>query len=140
MIKMTDEMKQRVDKAFEEKKYCVWATTSEDGFPDISFRGSTFVFDDEHIAFWDRSFGASTTNLEKNPHVCMLFYDKENRLGWRFYGSASVHKDGDTRQQIMRRTVKGELDKDPERKGYGVLVRVDKIRGYSGFNVVQARD
>ena len=65
MIKMTDEMKQRVDKAFEEKKYCVWATTSEDGFPDVSFRGSTFVFDDEHIAFWDRSFGASTTNLEK---------------------------------------------------------------------------
>ena len=25
---VTDEMKQRVDKAFEEKKYCVWATTS----------------------------------------------------------------------------------------------------------------
>ena len=49
------------------------------------------------------------------------------------------YKDGDIRQQIMRRTVKGELDKDPERKGYGVLVRIDKIRGYSGFNVVQER-
>jgi len=70
----------------------------------------------------------------------MLFYDKENRLGWHFYDTATVHKDGDLRQQIMRRTVKGELDKDPERKGYGVLVCVDKIRGYSGFNVVQARD
>ena len=58
MIKITEEMQQRVDKAFEEKKYCVWATTSDDGFPDMSFRGSTFVFDDEHIAFWDRSFGA----------------------------------------------------------------------------------
>ena len=69
----------------------------------------------------------------------MLFYDKENRLGWRFYGKATIHKDGDIRQQIMRRTVKGELDKDPERKGYGVLVRIDKIRGYSGFNVVQER-
>ncbi len=97
------------------------------------------VFDEEHIAFWDRSFGASTTNLEKSPQVCMLFYDKENRLGWRFYGTAAVYKDGDIRQQIMRRTVKGELDKDPERKGYGVLVRVDKIRGYSGFNIVQER-
>ena len=139
MIKITDEMKQRVDKAFEEKKYCVWATTSDDGFPDMSFRGSTFVFDDEHIAFWDRSLGQSTTNLEKNPHVCMLFYDKENRLGWRFYGTATVLKDGDVRQQIMRRTTKAELDKDPERKGYGVLVRIDKIRGYSGFNVVQER-
>ena len=84
MIKMTDEMKQRVDQAYEEKKYCVWATTSDDGFPDMSFRGSTFCFDDEHIAFWDRSLGTSTTNLEKNPHVSMLFYDKENRLGWRF--------------------------------------------------------
>jgi hypothetical protein len=39
----------------------------------------------------------------------------------------------------MRRTTKAELDKDPERKGYGVLVRIDKIRGYSGFNVVQER-
>jgi hypothetical protein len=68
------------------------------------------------------------------------FYDKENRLGWRFYGTATVHKEGDIRQQILRRTVKAELDKDPERKGYGVLVRVDKIRGYSGFNVIQTRD
>ncbi len=140
MIKITEEMKDRVNKAFEEKKYCIWATTSDDGLPDISFRGSTFVYDDEHIAFWDRSFGASSTNLEKNPNVCMLFYDKENRLGWRFYGEATVYKEGDLREKIMARTVKGEIDKDPERKGYGVLIRVDKIRGYSGFNVVQARD
>ncbi len=40
----------------------------------------------------------------------------------------------------MARTCKAELDKDPERKGYGVLVLIDKIRGYSGFNVVQSRD
>ena len=90
MIKITGEMQQRVDKAFEEKKYCVWATTSDDGFPDMSFRGSTFVFDDEHIAFWDRSFGASTTHLESSPHVCMLFYDKENRLGSKVNWSSGV--------------------------------------------------
>jgi general stress protein 26 len=139
MIKLTDEMKDRVDKAYDEKKYCVWATTSDDGYPDISFRGSTYVFDEEHIAFWDRSLGTSTTNLEKNPNVCMLYYDKENRLGWRFYGQASVYKQGEMREKIMSRVIKPELDKDPERKGYGVLVRVDKIRGYSGFNIVQER-
>ncbi len=33
MIKITEEMQQRVDKAFEEKKYCVWATTSDDASP-----------------------------------------------------------------------------------------------------------
>jgi predicted pyridoxine 5'-phosphate oxidase superfamily flavin-nucleotide-binding protein len=139
MIKMTDEMKERVDKAYDEKKYCVWATTSEDGYPDISFRGSTYVFDDEHIAFWDRSLGTSSTNLARNPNVCMLYYDKEGRLGWRFYGKATVYKEGDMREKIMSRVIKPELDKDPERKGYGVLIRVDKIRGYSGFNIVQER-
>jgi general stress protein 26 len=139
MIKMTDEMKERIDKAYDEKKYCVWATTSDEGYPDVSFRGSTYVFDDEHIAFWDRSLGTSTTNLEKNPNVCMLYYDKENRLGWRFYGKASVYKQGEMREKIMSRVIKPELDKDPERKGYAVLVRVDKIRGYSGFNIVQER-
>ena len=29
MIKITDDMKNRIDNALEEKKYCVWATTSE---------------------------------------------------------------------------------------------------------------
>jgi len=28
MIKITEEMQQRVEKAFEEKKYCVWVTSS----------------------------------------------------------------------------------------------------------------
>jgi predicted pyridoxine 5'-phosphate oxidase superfamily flavin-nucleotide-binding protein len=139
VIRMTDEMKDRVNKAYEEKKYCVWATTSDDGYPDMSFRGSTFVFDDEHIAFWDRSLGTSTANLEKNSNISMFYYDKENKLGWRFYGRATVYKEGAVRERIMSQTVKAELDKDPERKGYGVLVRIDKIRGYSGFKVVQER-
>lgn len=140
MIQMTDEMKDRIGKAYEEKKYCIWATTSNDGFPDISIRGSTFIFDDEHIAFWDRSLGTSTTNLETNPNLCMFYYDKDGRVGWRFYGKAAVYKEGPVREQIMNRVIKAEIDKDPERKGYGVLIRVDKIRGYSGFNVVQQRE
>jgi general stress protein 26 len=139
MIKMTDEMKDRINKAYEEKKYCVWATTSTDGFPDISFRGSTFVFDEEHIAFWDRSRGNNTTNLEQNPNVCMLYYDSPGRVGWRFYGKATVYREGERREKIMSRTIQAELDKDPERNGYGVLIRIDKIRRYSGDVTIQDR-
>jgi predicted pyridoxine 5'-phosphate oxidase superfamily flavin-nucleotide-binding protein len=139
MIKLTDDIKERIGKAFKEKKYCVWATSSKDGFPDISFRGSTFVWDDEHIAFWDRSRGISTKNLEGNPNVCMLYIDLTDRVGWRFYGKATLYKEGEMRQKIMDRTIKDEIDKDPERKGNGVLVRVDKIRRYSGNEVFQER-
>ena len=42
-IQISADMKDRINKAFDEKKYCVWATTSSDGYPDISFRGSTHV-------------------------------------------------------------------------------------------------
>ena len=115
MIKITEEMQQRVDKAFEEKKYCVWATTSDDGFPDMSFRGSTFVFDDEHLAFRDRSFGASTTNLESGPPVCMLF-DKENRWGWRFHGKATIHKDVDLANRSCAARSNANSTKTPSAK------------------------
>ena len=139
MIKISDDMKERIGKAFKDKKYCVWATSSKDGRPDISFRGSTFVWDEEHIAFWDRSRGISTKNLEENPNVCMLYIDFTDRVGWRFDGRATLYKEGEMREKIMSRTIKDELDKDPERKGYGVIVRVDRIRRYSGDEVFQQR-
>lgn len=138
MIKITDDMKDRISKAFYEKKTCLWATSSKKGVPDLSFRGSTFVYDDEHLAFWDRSRGQSTINIEENPQVCM-FYFEPGKGGWRFYGNATIFKDGEMRQKIMERTIKDELDKDPERKGYGVLIKVDKIRRHSGDEVIQER-
>ena len=137
MIKITEEMQQRVDKAFEEKKYCVWATTSDDGFPDMSFRGSTFVFDDEHLAFRHRSFGASTTNLESGPPVCSSSTKKTAWAGAftarrRFTRTAiwptdhAPHGRRRTRQRLRTQGLRHPL-------------RVDKICRYSGFNVVQER-
>lgn len=139
MIKITDEMKERIGKALREKKTCVWASSAKNGAPDISFRGSTYVWDGEHLAFWDRSRGLSTKNIEENPQLCMIYFDSADRVGWRFYGRAAIFKEGEMRQKIMERTIKDELDKDPERKGYGVLVRVDLIRRYSGDEVFQER-
>lgn len=139
MIKFTDEMKERLGSAFREKKVCMLGTASKKGAPNISFRGSLFVFDDDHLATWERSLQWSVDNLEENPNVVILYVDFASRLGWRFYGQAALHKTGETRQRIMERTIKEELDKDPERKGYGVLIRVDKIRRFSGDEIVQER-
>jgi hypothetical protein len=139
MIKITDEIKERILRSQDEKKHCIWATAGKKGEPDISFRGSTFVWDDEHIAFWDRSGGISTKNMEENPKVCMLYVDIQSRVGWRFDGHATILRDGDLRKKIMAQVSEHELEKDPERKGAAVLVRVDRIRRYSGDQVVQER-
>ena len=34
---------------------------------------------------------------------------------------------GELRQQVMDRTIALELDRDPERKGAAVMVRIDKV-------------
>jgi hypothetical protein len=43
------------------------------------------------------------------------------------YGRAELHEDNTAREQIMARTPAPELDKDPERQGIGVLIRVDRL-------------
>ncbi len=40
---------------------------------------------------------------------------------------------------FLDRTIKTELDKDPERKGYSVLVHIDEIRRYGCDQVLQER-
>ena len=139
MIKFTDEMKERIGNAFTDEKFCVWATSSKEGVPSLSIRGSTFVWDDDHLAFWERSRQSGAEHIEENPHVAMFYLDYKGKVGWRFYGEAKLHKEGEMRQKIMDRTIKAELDKDPERKGYGVLIRIGKIRRYSGDAILQER-
>jgi len=117
---------------------CLIATTSEDGRPDLSYRGSMMVFDEEHLAFWERSKGETLRNIEQNPQVAVLYRNSQTRQGWRFNGTAQVLKDGAVRDAIMARTHPFELAQDAERKGYGVLIRVDRVR--AGNDVIMQRD
>jgi hypothetical protein len=49
-----------------------------------------------------------------------------------------VHENGPVRDAVMARTVKDELDKDPERKGAAVVIRVDKVSNLAG-QILQSR-
>ena len=61
-----------------------------------------------------------------------------DRIRWRFYGTAEVHGSGPIREDVMSRTVEAELERDPERLGVAVLVKVNKIAELSG-TVLQER-
>jgi len=139
MIKLTDEMKERISNAFYDKKTCILATASKGGIPSVSFRGSMMAWDDEHLAYWERSHFRGEENVEENPNVVVFYMDYPARVGWRFIGQATVYKDGEMRERIMERTIKEELEKDPDGKGLGVLIRIDKIRGYAGNAILQER-
>jgi len=127
-IALTDEMAKALDNALVDRSPCLVATASAEGVPDVSYRGSVMVFDNEHLAFWERAKGETLSNLEENPHVCVLYRNAETRLGWRFYGGAEVLRDGPRRAQIMERVNQFELAQDAERTGYAILIRVDRVR------------
>jgi uncharacterized protein len=140
MIQLTQQMRDLIDPALAKGTPCLVATASKDGTPNIGYKGSVMVFDDESLAYWERTLQGTLHNVEENPNVMILFRDPATRAAWRFLGKAKVHKDGPLREEVMRRTVQAELDRDPERKGVAVIVRVDKVLALAGQNPIQSRD
>ena len=51
---------------------CLVGTVLPNGFAQITPRGSTMVFDDEHIALWERGKGTTTENLTDGTPVTIF--------------------------------------------------------------------
>ena len=138
MIDMTGEMKEMVDRANADGIACTLGTADRDGQPQLSLKGSVMVFDSETLAYWERSKRTALENVAENPKVVILYNNMGERIRWRFYGTAAIHESGPIREEVMARTVQAELDRDPERLGVAVLVKVNKIGELNG-NVLQER-
>src|SRR5436305_12566958 len=115
-----------VNNALADGNPCLLAAADASGQPDIAFKGSMMVFDNEHLAWWERSLAEQIEQVGQNQKIAVLF--RGGGMLLRFYGTAEIHKEGPVREQIMGKTVAAELDKDPDRKGYGVLVTVNRVR------------
>ena len=145
MIKIPDDMKAFIDNALADRIPCMLATASAKGYPRTSPKGSMIVYDDETLAYWERSQLGALNNIRENPHVAVYYRnpDEKDRLPrgacLRFYGEATVFETGPIREAVMARTVPAELERDPELIGFAVLIRVDLITDLQG-GVVQTRD
>jgi uncharacterized protein len=118
---------------------CLIATVLPSGFAQVTPRGSTMVFDDEHFAFWERGRGTTNANLHDGSKITIFFRKPELRQGIlpkggiaRFYGIATLHRSGPVYEAIWSRVIQPEKDRDPERKGFGVLVRIERAEELDG--------
>ena len=50
-----------------------FATVLPNGFAQVTPRGSTMVFDDEHLALWERGRGTTNENLKDGTKVTVFF-------------------------------------------------------------------
>jgi uncharacterized protein len=85
---LTDDMKRIV----REQRLGYVATVSADGTPNLSPKGTTAVWDDDHLMFADIRSPQSVENIERNGAVEVNVVDPLVRKGYRFKGQGSVHR------------------------------------------------
>ena len=140
MARIPKSLHPHIDTAMENNAVCLLATVLADGTPQVSPRGSMMVFDDEHLALWERSTGTVTAQLKDGDKVTVFFRKGELRasgalpLGGiaRFYGKAAIHKSGPIYDQVWNRCIPVEKSRDPEKKGFAVLIKVDRAEDLAG--------
>jgi hypothetical protein len=119
---------------------CLVATVLSNGFAQVTPRGSTMVYDDDHLALWERGKGSTTGNLRDKSKVTVFFRKPQLRESGllpkggiaRFYGEAEIHKSGPAYEEVWRRLVQPEKDRDPDKKGFAVLIKVERAEELDG--------
>jgi predicted pyridoxine 5'-phosphate oxidase superfamily flavin-nucleotide-binding protein len=87
---LTDDMKRLV----EEQQLGFCATVCADGSPNLSPKGSTRVWDDDHLFFADICSPQTTANIRAGSLVEVNVVDPFVRKGYRFKGRAVIHEPG----------------------------------------------
>src|SRR4029077_20242617 len=87
---LTDDMKRLVD----EQKLAFHATVCPDGSPNLSPKGSTRVWDDDHLFFADICSPQTIANIRAGSLVEVNVVDPFVRKGYRFKGRAVIHERG----------------------------------------------
>src|SRR5262249_36102699 len=119
---------------------CLVATVLPNGFAQVTPRGSTMVFDDEHLALWERGKGSTTANLQDGTKVTASLRNLPLRASGLlptggiagFYGIATIHRSGPTYEEVWRRLIQPEKDRDPGKQGFAVLIKVERAEDLDG--------
>ena len=139
MAKIPTVLQSHINSAFP-ANVCLVASVLPDGFAQVSPRGSTMVFDDTHIGLWERGKGSTTGNLTDGTPLTVFFRKPQLREEGvlpkggiaRFYGRARIYRSGPIYEEVWRRLVQPEKDRDPQKKGFAVLIEVEKAEDLDG--------
>ncbi|HIF60537.1 MAG TPA: hypothetical protein EYQ26_13755 [Rhodospirillales bacterium] len=126
------------------KNVCLVGVALDDGFAQISPRGSVCVYDENTLALWDRGSGrphqGKTTETVVNGTKITVYY-RNTEFGAkggngmlpaggiaRFYGSAEVHtEDGEVREKVWNTMHPKEREGDADKLGYAVLIHLERV-------------
>ena len=121
-MRLTEDMKRIVL----EQRLGFAATICADGTPNLSPKGTTTVFDDEHLMFADIHSPGTVENLRRNPAIEVNVVDPVVRKGYRFKGRATLHSTGPTYERALEVLAERGSTTSRERIRTIVIVAVDR--------------
>jgi Pyridoxamine 5'-phosphate oxidase len=135
---ISSKVRDLIRSAWDDGAPCLVATNGPDG-PNISPKGSTVVYDDNHLAYWERSKRQALVNLGHDKRVCVMYANfKAQRDGvlesgfLRFWGTAEMHESGPIREAIFKLLLPREQTHVGADTGIGVLVKIDRAEDVRG--------
>jgi hypothetical protein len=120
---LTDDMKRVVS----EQRLGFYATVCADGTPNLSPKGCTAVWDDDHLVFANLRSPQTIANLRVNPAIEVNVVDPIVRKGYRFKGTGAVVESGPAYEEGVRLFGR-ELQIDAQRIRAVVLIEVTEAR------------
>ena len=94
---LTQEIKEFV----KQEKLGFVATVCPDGTPNLSPKGTTTVWDDDHLVFADIHSPGTVNNLLANPSIEINIVDVFIRKGYRFKGLGKVLSEGSLFDEVI---------------------------------------
>jgi predicted pyridoxine 5'-phosphate oxidase superfamily flavin-nucleotide-binding protein len=96
-IRLTEDMKRVIT----EQRLGFVASVCPDGTPNLSPKGTTTVWDDDHLIFADICSPGTVANVQLQPVVEINVVDPVARKGYRFKGPATVYQEGPFFEQAV---------------------------------------
>ena len=139
---LNDKIKTLINNAWVDGYVCMLGTGGKGG-PNISPKGSMLVFDDQHLAYWERSRKKALENLADDRRVVVMYSNfKAQRDGvldsgfLRFWGSAELHESGPVHGAIFAKLTKREQEHVGADTGIGVLIKISRAEDIHGMSII----
>jgi hypothetical protein len=130
-LDLTGDVAAAVDGAAARGRALVLGYIGDDGFPAISFRGSTQVHGPQQLAVWARKRDDGLARaIGERPQVSLLYYEADGPgpKYLAFQGRARVEPS--VNDEVYAAMIDGEQRQDPERNGVAILIDVDSVSGF----------
>ena len=90
-----------MQRVVDEQRLGFVATVCPDGTPNLSPKGTTAVWDDDHLVFANIRSAGTLANLRSNPSIEVNVVDPFVRKGYRFKGLATILESGEAYDRAL---------------------------------------